>query len=165
MKRWFKSFCQTSARRASRQGRQLRFESVEERRLLTAAIGNSAPVCPIMAAAQADAQDGSISRSDMLGLFALVEANGKVTAAQRHDLIAICDPASGFSMTDDVRDLARDVVGWNPANRHYQGHWLGNLKAGDRSAKLEKLVDKWFYGQDLPATDRFSHYAPISGSL
>jgi hypothetical protein len=101
----------------------------------------------------------------MLGLFALVEANGKVSAAERKDLIAICDPASGFSMTDDVRDLARDVVGWNRANRHYQGHWLGNLKAGDSIAKLEKLVDKWFYGQDLPARDKFSHYAPISGSL
>jgi len=165
MKRWFKSVRRTSTRRALRQGRPLRFESVEERRLMTAATGKSAPVDPIIAAAQADAQDGSISRSEMLGLFALVEANGKVSVSERRDLAAICDPASGFSMTDDVRDLARDVVGWNPANWHYQGHWLGNLKAGDSSAKLEKLVDKWFYGQDLPATDKFSHYAPISGSL
>ena len=132
---------------------------------MTAAVGNSAPVDPIVAAAQADAQDGSISRSEMLGLFVLAEANGKVSAAQRQDLIAICNPASGFNMTDDVRDLAKDVVEWNPANWHSQGHWLGNLNAGDSSAKLEKLVDKWFYGQDLPATDKFSHYGPISGSL
>src|SRR5262249_58730113 len=131
MKRWFNSFRQTSARRASRQWRQLRFESVEERRLMAAAVGQSAPLDPIMAGAQGDAQDGSISRSDMLGLFVLAEANGKVSAAERQDLIAICNPASGFSTTDDVRDLARDVVGWNPANRRYQGHWLGNLKAGD----------------------------------
>lgn len=63
------------------------------------------------------------------------------------------------------RDLAHDVVGSNPANRHYQGKTLGNLKAGNSSAKLEKLVDKWFYGDDLPTTDKFSHYELISGSL
>src|SRR5215475_645437 len=48
MKWWLKSFRQTSARRASRQGRQLRFESVEERRLMTATVGESAPLDPIM---------------------------------------------------------------------------------------------------------------------
>ena len=63
------------------------------------------------------------------------------------------------------RDLTNDVVGWNLANQHYQGHWLGNLQAGDSSAKLKKLVDKWFYGEDLPGTDNFSRYAPITGRL
>jgi hypothetical protein len=101
----------------------------------------------------------------MLGLFELVENGNKVTAQERIDFINISNPASGFSMTDDVRDLTRDVVSSNPANKHYQGKALGNLKAGNSSAKLEKLVDKWFYGDDLPTTDKFSHYELISGNL
>jgi hypothetical protein len=94
-----------------------------------------------------------------------VEAGGKVAKADLNDLIAIGNPTSGFDMPDDVRDLASDVVGHNPANRSYKGMTLGNLKAGDSSAKLEKLVDKWFYGDDLPAIDAHAQYEEITGSL
>jgi hypothetical protein len=148
-----------------RRERCLRFESVEERRLMTASSIPKLANDAVISLAQVDAQDGSISRTDMLGIYAQVEADGKVSAAERKDLIAICNPSSGFTMTDDVRDLAHDVVGNNPANRHYLGKPLGNLKAGNSSAKLEKLVDKWFYGEDLPVTDKFSQYQEISGSL
>ncbi len=133
--------------------------------MLTPVAGKSAATDPIMAAAQVDAQDGAISRSEMLQLFVLAEADGKISATERQDLLAVCDPASGFNMSADVRDLTNDVVGWNLANQHYQGHRLGNLQAGDSSAKLKKLVDKWFYGEDLPGTDNFSRYAPITGRL
>jgi hypothetical protein len=101
----------------------------------------------------------------MLGLFAQVEANGKVTKAELKDLIAICNPHSGFDIPDDVRDLAGDVIGHNPANSRYQGIRLGNLKPGDSREKLGKLVDKWFYGDDLPAIDSYAKYEEISGSL
>src|ERR1700733_2467817 len=105
--------------RPMRRERRLRFESVEERRLMTASSVPKLASDAVMSLAQADSQDGSISRSDMLGIYAQVEADGKVSAAERKDLIAICNPSSGFTMTDDVRDLAHDVVGSNPANRHY----------------------------------------------
>ena len=167
MKRLLKKLGSKLRGRPLRHERRLRFENVEERRLMTASRLPAAKSAddPVLALAQSDAQDGSISRDDMLGLFAQVENDGRVTAQERNDLIAICNPATGFSMTDDVRDLASDVVGRNPANRHYQGKALGNLKAGNSSAKLEKLVDKWFYGYDLPTIDKFSQYEQISGSL
>jgi hypothetical protein len=57
------------------------------------------------------------------------------------------------------------VVRGNPANLHFQGQVLGNLRAGNSAAKLEKLVDKWFYGDDLPAIDRNSHYEAIPINL
>src|SRR5262249_20359469 len=109
--------------------------------------------------------DGPIIRDDILTLFAQAEADGKISGAERQDLIRICNPGSGFTMSDDVRELTLNVVQGNPANRQYQGHFLGNLHAGASAAKLEKLVDKWFFGEDLPAIDKHSHYEAISGSL
>ena len=54
-------------------------------------------------------------------------------------------------MPSYVQVLAGDVVNGNPANAHYQGAPLGNLAAGSSAAQLDDLIDKWFYGTDLPA--------------
>ena len=57
-----------------------------------------------------------------------------------------------------VAVLASDVVQGNPANADYQGQPLGNLadqaRTALRAAALDDLVDKWFYGTDLPAARR-----------
>ena len=56
-------------------------------------------------------------------------------------------------MATDVANLAGKVVGFNQANEHYQGKSLltnGQLTAGDTAGKLSDLVQKWFYGADLP---------------
>ncbi len=84
MKSLFRKLSGKSSRHLAGRERRLSFESVEERRLMTAA-RSPAPKSepdPVMALAQADAQDGSISRADMLGLFAEVEADGRVTCAR-----------------------------------------------------------------------------------
>ncbi len=49
-----------------------------------------------------------------------------------------------------VQVLASNVVNTNAANAMYQGAAAGNLAAGSTNALLTKLVDKWFYGTDLP---------------
>jgi hypothetical protein len=165
MQRPLKKLRSSFTGRPPRRNRLLRFERVEERRMMTASGVSKLASDALLNLAQLDEVDGSISRSDMLGLFAQVEANGKVTKAELKDLIAICNPHSGFDIPDDVRDLAGDVIGHNPANSRYQGIRLGNLKPGDSREKLGKLVDKWFYGDDLPAIDSYAKYEEISGSL
>jgi hypothetical protein len=165
MKRLLNKIRRTSGRSSEGRERRLRFEAMEDRRMMSASGVAKQTTDALLSLARSDDQDGSISRSDMLGLFAEVEADGKVTKAALNDLIAICNPTSGFDIPDDVRDLAHDVVSHNPANRYGEGMKLGNLKAGDSIAKLEKLVDKWFYGDDLPAIDSYAQYEEITGSL
>ena len=62
---------------------------------------------------------------------------------------------SRLNMPNYVAVLASDVVNGNPANANYQGQPLGNLadQASDRRwpRPCSDLVDKWFYGTDLPA--------------
>jgi hypothetical protein len=61
--------------------------------------------------------------------------------------------------------LANDVVNGNAANAHYLGATLGNLAVGSANANLEKLINKWFYGTDLPATGGYSYDTQTSGTL
>jgi hypothetical protein len=173
--------------RPKQRGKTLRFEQVEDRRVMSAAsLGSPLPVrtggsvnvatssnwidtkltdAGIRSQVEIDYQDGSISRADMLGLYTEIETDGKVTKAERKDLITICNTATGVEMPDDVHALASDVAGSSPANRRYQGKALGNLKNGDSAGKLVRLVDKWFYGDDLPAIDPHSRYIQANGDL
>jgi hypothetical protein len=126
-------------------------------------------------------RDLMITRNDMLGLFAQAELNNAISGDDFHDLAAIVAGArAGYlSITDDVQNLAANVVNGNPDNARYnyvQGYpqtvsffvgpavgtvsaaspgtfhsiALGNLQAGDPTWKLQDLVNKWFYGMDLP---------------
>ena len=102
----------------------------------------------------------------MLQLFVLAEADGKINKYRTTRIAGRLRSGVGFQHKSTmIHNLTNDVVGWNLANQHYQGHRLGNLQAGDSSAKLMKLVDKWFYGEDLPGTDKFSRYEHDYGSL
>ena len=91
----------------------------------------------------------ALGRSDMVGLLRQAGKSG-VTAAEITDLKTIVNTAALFTNLDYVRLLSCDVVLGNPANAHYLGTSLGNLKAGFSAAKLEKLIDKWFFGTDHP---------------
>ncbi|MGL1400024.1 hypothetical protein ACSTI4_23805, partial [Vibrio parahaemolyticus] len=91
----------------------------------------------------------TITRNEMITLLRYAEA-GNVTASEFTDLQTIVNTTC-LSMPDSVRDLAKNVVLGDPANMHYQGGALGNLRAGSTGAQLEKLVDKWFLGTDHPA--------------
>jgi hypothetical protein len=97
-------------------------------------------------------RDGSLTRSDMLGLFAEAEADGTVTQAELTSLQALVS-TNAVAMPDAVRNLAGKVVSGNPANNSFQGQWLGDLWPGAPSSQLDSLVQKWFYGVDHPQTD------------
>jgi hypothetical protein len=94
--------------------------------------------------------DGQLSRADVISLFREVEADGVVTANELTSLQTLLNLATQLNMPAYVQDLAGKIVNGDPANQNYQGSPLGNLSAGSTGAKLEKLVDKWFYGSDHP---------------
>jgi hypothetical protein len=115
--------------------------------------------------ARQEASDNVLSRQDMLNIFGQVEKDGTVTANELGDLKQIVARSSWFTTDNYVDVLAMDVVAGNPANAHYQSSPLGNLAAGSKASQLEKLVDKWFLGQDHPATMSGVTYVQATGSL
>ncbi|MGA2034312.1 MAG: C2 family cysteine protease [Thermoguttaceae bacterium] len=146
-----------SARKPGLSPRQLAVEGLECRQMMSVSsawfaqnLHNSA-LCSL---ARSDfARDGAITRNDMLGIFKLVEQDGKIlSAADMHDLKKMLANASGLNMPDYVRALSGDVINDNnPADAHYQGASLANLTVGGSTAVLADLVNKWFLGLDLPS--------------
>jgi hypothetical protein len=114
---------------------------------------------------QQDVADGSVSRTEMLGLFGAVSQDATLSAADFADLKTIVTDTSFLTMPDYVRDLAQKVVLGDPANADYQGQALGNLQAGSPATQLTELVDKWFLGLDHPLADPSSTYVPVAGTL
>ena len=112
-------------------------------------------------------QDGSLNRSDMLRILNTVDAAGPVTANELSSLQTILNSATALSIPDSVRVLADKVVFGDPANSQYQGAALGNLSVGATPVQLNKLIDKWFYGTDLPSLSGTGPYtyALAQGSL
>lgn len=110
--------------------------------------------------------DNSISRTEMIEILRSTGDGGVVTATELADLKFLIAGSSNYQMPDHVRTLAEDVVTGNNANATYQGQSLGNLSAGSTDIKLNRLVDKWFLGTDLPIlTSNSLQYRAASGNL
>jgi hypothetical protein len=111
--------------------------------------------------------DGSLSRNDMIAILNSVknESDGIVDSQDMHDLKAIISSASTLNVPGYVVVLANDIVNGSAANAKYQGAALGNLAVGNSAAKLGKLIDKWFYGGDLPSAGSYSYDTSTSGTL
>lgn len=92
-------------------------------------------------------RDGSINRTEMIGLFRNATDLNSITAAEMSDLRNI---VAKSKMTGDVRDLAGDVLKGNPT-----------------ASSMGFLVDKWFYGKDLPSLSGYSgvRYQQANGRL
>jgi len=109
--------------------------------------------------------DNSISRTEMIQILRSVGSDATVSATELSDLRALVT-STNFAMPAYVRELARDVVFDNSANLLYQGQAAGNLAAGSSAVLLNKLVDKWFLGADVPAVTNASFtYRDSTGNL
>lgn len=112
-------------------------------------------------------RDMLFDRTDALNLFNEVAQDGTVSANEFSDLQKLAGTI--LQKPDYVNYLFAQVVDGNPANAHYQGGTLGNLKAGSSATQFNKLVDKWFLGTDLPGFGDTGSttvdYQQISGSL
>jgi hypothetical protein len=99
--------------------------------------------------ARLEYRDMQLSRADMLNLFAEIGQDGTVSANEFADLQKIS--STNLTKPDYVQYLANAVINGDPANAHYLGAALGNLKAGSTATQLSDLTNKWFEGTDLPA--------------
>ena len=106
----------------------------------------------------------------MIQILQSAVVGGAVASDALQALQVLADPhnEARLDVPDYVAMLAGDVVDGNPANALYQGQPLGNLadQTSDqsRATTLEDLVDKWFYGADMPATN-WGTYCVVAGSL
>ena len=113
--------------------------------------------------------DQTIDRADMIQILQS-DVTGGVTDGELAALQLIASPQgeAALNVPNYVWVLAGDVVNGNAANAQYQGTPLGNL--ADQSAALRPtvltcLIDKWYYGTDLPAISSSLSYSVTAGPL
>lgn len=111
--------------------------------------------------------DGSISRADMIAILRSVqnESDGIVDTQDMSDLKTILNNSTTLNIVNYALVLAKDVVFGSTANTYYLGTKLGNLAVGSSASTLDKLIGKWFYGTDLPATGGYSYDTNTAGTL
>ncbi|WAS05959.1 pre-peptidase C-terminal domain-containing protein [Gloeomargaritales cyanobacterium VI4D9] len=112
------------------------------------------------------ALDGILCRNDMISIFRDVQDGGVIDATEFNDLRTIVENATHFNMPDYVRVLSRKVVIGDQANKRFN-IWqpsatdpntlnfvedvpLGDLAEGASDTHMERLIGKWFLGQDRP---------------
>ena len=109
-------------------------------------------------------RDNFLMRDDVLGLFKHVGADNCVMASEIADLKDLL--STQLTVPVDVRFFIGKIANGDRANGWYQGQALGNLVAGAHRDHLDKLVDKWMKGGDLPAiNDPSASYQRVSGQL
>jgi Calpain family cysteine protease len=106
-----------------------------------------------------------LTRTDMLAIFAAAVDGGTIDEDEFQTLRVLVQTANSLGMPAYVADLSRKVVLGDPANAHFQGEPLGNLEIGSAAEQLDRLVKKWFLGQDPPAIDAKFHYQRAAGVL
>jgi Ca2+-binding RTX toxin-like protein len=119
-------------------------------------------------------RNGFIGRAELIGLFEKATDGNAVTVLEFHDLDWLVNQTD-VTVAGQARYFGRKVMDGDPANQWFTGgadhrEALGNLHAGDTGDHLQRLVDKWFLGKDLPAAKNgrrsFTyHYEAAAGRL
>ncbi len=107
-------------------------------------------------------RDGLLNRADMLDVYSLIAGNGSVSQNEINDLRDLV--STKINVQQDTRWFSTQIAMGNAANASYQGTTLGNLVAGSAD-RLNKLVDEWFKGGDLPAISANATYGWVAGQL
>ncbi len=130
----------------------------------------AAPLVPFQNAAlsqlvQTYYVDQMLSRTEVMAILRSVGSDSVVDSVELNDLRTLVN-STQYVMPAHVRGLARNTVTDNPANLRFQGQTAGNLTAGSSSTLLNRLVDKWFLGADLPTVTVSSlAYSSAVGTL
>lgn len=99
--------------------------------------------------------DGSLGRTDVIGLLRGSVADGTLGSNELTDLQTIVAAASTLSIAEPVAALAGYVVHGNVANAYSQGRAVGNLFAGSTADQMELLIGEWFFGLDHPTAQPY----------
>ncbi|KAM3115028.1 C2 family cysteine protease [Phormidesmis sp. 146-33] len=111
--------------------------------------------------------DGSLNRNDMITLLRETKDYSTIDPTELTDLRAIVTHAAQFGMPEYVKVLANKVVYSEPANLR---SGIGSLYANSSAGQLDRLIGKWFLGQDRPIAlsyDRTTtyQYESVNGDL
>jgi len=109
--------------------------------------------------ARIHATDNVLSREEIISLLRDATDYGSVEGTELADLRTILSRLD-YMMPEHVRVLANKVVNGDSANRRSD---IGNLVAGSSDSQMEKLIGKWFLGNDLPIASGI--YGEAQGSL
>ena len=133
----------------------------------------------VIAQARLAGADSWIDRNEMIAILRGAEDYGTIDATELTDLRTVLS-GLGHAMPESVKNLANRVLNGDPANTRAGGSNIGNLGSGDNgifgsdsAAKMERLIGKWFLGNDHPVaqtTDKKGNvttyfYKPAQGQL
>ncbi len=112
------------------------------------------------------AADGQLSRMDMINILRDVKDGNTVSATELTDLRTVLNSLN-YMMPEYVRVLSNKIINSDPANAR---SGIGNLAAGSTGTQLERLIGKWFLGNDRPdaiSYDRTTTYTyqSVTGNL
>ena len=124
------------------------------------AVVNGASVNPIIADAEAQEVNGSLSYTGMLTVLQEADTSGMTAQkmAGLQQLAAELNTSGGIQTSAYVQQITDDVVLGNSANAYWNGGSstataLGDLTASSTETQLQDLIGKWFLGTDLPSTN------------
>ena len=107
--------------------------------------------------------DGILDRSELLTILNAVKGEG-VSEDELADLRILAANYEEINLSRYLATLLDNMVNGDPANQYFTGRnsltnmgntarqELGNLYPGSSETRMDKLISKWFYGTDNPAT-------------
>ncbi|MDX2241159.1 MAG: C2 family cysteine protease [Leptolyngbyaceae cyanobacterium bins.302] len=107
------------------------------------------------------AADGTLNRTDMIEILRSTEDGGVVNATELTDLKRILNSLD-YLMPAHVENLTSKVIVSDPANAR---SGIGDLFAGSSASQMERLIGKWFLGNDRPVAAAGTTYRQVSGQL
>ncbi|MDX2230752.1 MAG: C2 family cysteine protease [Leptolyngbyaceae cyanobacterium bins.349] len=107
------------------------------------------------------AADGTLDRNDMIAILRDTKDSSVVDATELTDLRRIVNDL-GYLMPAHVKNLSGKVVGSDPANGR---SGIGDLFVGSSATQMERLIGKWFLGNDRPVAATGTVYREVSGQL
>ena len=116
--------------------------------------------------ARVAASDNVINRNEMIGILRDAKDGNVIDSTELTNLRnLLTSNTRPFSIPHYVQNLTNKVVNSDDANQTYQGSYLGNLSANSSATQMEKLIGKWFLGNDHPVIPSNYTYQLASGSL
>jgi hypothetical protein len=113
----------------------------------------------IIGQARTFAADGQLSRNDMMAILGDAKDGGIIDSTELTSLRTLLSGRRTW-MPDYVYNLSNKIINSDPANTR---SGIGNLFAGSTATQMERLIGKWFLGNDRPTAS--GTYRPVSGSL
>ncbi len=123
----------------------------------------------VAAKARLAGADGWIDRNEMISILRDTEDGHVIDVRELADLKTVLS-GLGHAMPESVRNLANKVLNGDRANimsniGNLDDFEEGNLFGGPSPYKMERLIGKWFLGNDRPVADTNTTYQRANGSL